>query len=218
MTRRKRVGQLQAALSAAVARSYEEGWAAARVKAGTASLEDYRFLLADFVEGQLQLFVPTLPLVRAVRCKGIPPAARQWFPWQSLARTVLSFRPEEALPTEQKDALARLDQVWSDRSAGLDERLDAAQARLMLGKGEGAFIRHRIWDSGFVEEQARGDSGDYQRWHIEELIDHWQPWLAYGRSEMLRQGWPEDEVDGRVLVVSTQALADFILEDWWVTG
>ncbi len=214
MTRRNRMGQLQAALSAAEARRHAEGWAAVRVMAGTASLEDYRFLLADFVETQLQLFVPTLTLVRAVRYKGIPPAARQSVPWQSLARTVLSFRPEEALPTEQKHALARLDQVWSDRSAGLDERLDAAQARLMLGKGEGASIRHRIWDSGFVEEQARGDSGDYQRWHIGELIDDWQPWVAYGRSEMLRQGWSEDEVDGRLLVVPTQALADFILEDW----
>jgi len=214
MTRRNRMGQLHAALSASEARRREEGWAAARVMAGTASLEDYRLLLADFAEGQLQLFVPTLPLVRAVRCKGIPPAARQSIPWQSLARTVLSFRPEEALPTEQKHALARLDQVWSDRAAGLDERLDAAQARLMLGKGEGASIRHRIWDSGFVEEQARGDSGDYQRWHIGELIDDWQPWVAFGRSEMLRQGCPEDEVDGRVLVVPTQALADFVLEDW----
>lgn len=218
MTRRKRMGQLQAALSAAEARRHAEGWAAVRVMAGTASLEDYRLLLGDSAEGQLQLFVPTLTLVRAVRHKGIAPAARQSSPWNSVARTVLSFRPEEALPAEQKHALARLDQVWSDRSAGLDERLDAAQARLMLGKGEGALIRHRIWDSGFVEEQARGDSGDYQRWHIGELIDDWQPWDAYGRSEMLRQGCPEDEVDGYILVASTQALADFVLEDWWVTG
>jgi len=223
--RGRRVRDVWAALKGAEDRARALDWATDRVISGTAQLSEYKAVLADDVQAELDMIVPVLPVVRAQRLAKVA-AGRPASAERALARRVLSHRPDEPLTLADTAGIARLRTRMASpppplgsrrtdaaEAAELKGRLRAATALLVIGPGEGLDMRRRLWDSGFAEAESLRVDCDYEKAHVAELLEDWEPWKAFQGTIWLEAGGSKADIVDLKFLTPLHALAAFLSGD-----
>jgi len=223
--RGRRVRDVWAALEGAEDQARAHDWATDRVISGTAHLPEYKAVLADDVQAELDMIVPVLPVVRAQRLAKVT-AGRPFSAERALARRVLSHRPDEPLTLADTAGIARLRTRMASpppplgsrrtdaaEAAELKGRLRAATALLVIGPGEGLDMRRRLWHSGFAEAESLRVDCDYEKAHVTELLEDWEPWKAFLGTIWLEAGGSKADIVDLKFLTPLHALAAFLSGD-----
>ncbi len=223
--RGRRVRDVWSALEGAEDRARAHDWATDRVISGTAHLFEYKAVLANDVQAELDMIVPVLPVVRAQRLAKVP-AGRSASAERALARRVLSHRSDEPLTLADSAGIARLRTRMASpppplgsrrtdaaEAAELKGRLRAATALLVIGPGEGLDMRRRLWNSGFAEAESLRVDCDYEKAHVAELLEDWEPWKAFQGTIWLEAGGSQADIVDLKFLTPLYALAAFLSGD-----
>lgn len=223
--RGRRVRDVWAALEGAEDRARAHDWATDRVISGTAHLFEYKAVLANDVQAELDMIVPVLPVVRAQRLAKVA-AGRPASAERALARRVLSHRPDEPLTPADSAGIARLRTRMANpppplgsrrtdaaEAAELKGRLWVATALLVIGPGEGLDMRRRLWNSGFAEAESLRVDCDYEKAHVAELLEDWEPWKAFQGTIWLEAGGSQADIVDLKFLTPLYALAAFLSGD-----
>ncbi len=121
------------------------GKACEAVLDGRATWPQYQTVVHKRARQDLHRWTPTLSVVATRRTLGIPPGEPH-IRWRSLPAEVLSYRPLDYMSLELNAALRELDEVWQTPTADYRDRIDAATARLVIGRWDGTRRREKLWN------------------------------------------------------------------------
>lgn len=214
MSRRWRSSDLEQRAAAAMARRRALDEAHRRVNRGTATLPEYKLDFDELMAETSRTVYATLLVVRAAREARLVVPSPLACPVETV-RTVLSYQPDEDLPSTLESALAKISESFDVRTSDPAGRAVSAQALLLLGPDRGKKRRELVWNSGLAADLARTTLADYEVWLIRQSLN-WTPWIEEGRRLLIEEhGWDRSEAESQKVLVPLEAIALLIKDGFF---